>query len=369
MTEGKVRKVFPGGNTALGFYSFYDHIIDPRTARRILVIKGGPGVGKSSFMRALGEELRAMGFDVEHHCCSSDNGSLDGVVFPAFGVALLDGTSPHVVDPRNPGAVDEIIHLGDHWNEAGLRASREAILKLNREVGRLFRRAYGYLAQAKLLNDEVESYYLDSGSLDLAGLNRQGRLLVEEIFAAGPQDRAPRARHLFASAITPDGPVNHFPTIFDDLPKRYVITGAPGTGKSTLVRKIFTAALAQGYDVEAFHCSLEPDRLEHLIIPALGVAVVTSIPIHRYAPRFCDHVIDTANFVDARALAPFAHDLEEASERFREALRRAVSFIRRAKETHDEMETYYVPHMDFAAIDARREEVRQRLLNYAREAM
>ena len=47
---GKTRKMFPGGNTANGFYSFFDYII-PNDVNRIFCLKGGPGVGKSSFMK------------------------------------------------------------------------------------------------------------------------------------------------------------------------------------------------------------------------------------------------------------------------------------------------------------------------------
>ena len=52
MGEGKVREFFPGGNTSLGFFSYYDYLVPP-DATRIMIIKGGPGVGKSSFMKAL----------------------------------------------------------------------------------------------------------------------------------------------------------------------------------------------------------------------------------------------------------------------------------------------------------------------------
>ncbi|MBE3581342.1 MAG: ATPase [Thermoanaerobacteraceae bacterium] len=96
MPQGKLRKVFPGGNTCYGFYSFYDYIIEP-DATRIFVVKGGPGVGKSTFMRKIGETMLARGFDVEFHCCSSDNNSLDAVVIPGIKVALIDGTAPHRV--------------------------------------------------------------------------------------------------------------------------------------------------------------------------------------------------------------------------------------------------------------------------------
>lgn len=88
-----LKSYFPGGNTSQGFYSLYNHMIGS-DANRILVIKGGPGVGKSTFMRAIGEAMLEKGYDVEYHCCSSDNGSLDGVVIPALKIALVDGTAP-----------------------------------------------------------------------------------------------------------------------------------------------------------------------------------------------------------------------------------------------------------------------------------
>ncbi len=93
--KGKIKRVFPGGNTAKGFYSYYDNIIG-KEANRLFIIKGGPGVGKSSFMKKIGYEMIERGYDVEFHQCSSDNGSLDGIVVPDLKVAMIDGTAPQV---------------------------------------------------------------------------------------------------------------------------------------------------------------------------------------------------------------------------------------------------------------------------------
>ena len=46
--KGKLREFFPGGNTSLGFYSFYDFIIDP-DATRVFVLGIGPGVEQIYF--------------------------------------------------------------------------------------------------------------------------------------------------------------------------------------------------------------------------------------------------------------------------------------------------------------------------------
>lgn len=99
MAKGKIRHMFPGGNTPQGFFSYYDNIMPQDEASRIIIIKGGPGVGKSTFMKKIGEEMLDRGFDVEYMHCSSDNNSLDGIVIPAIKVALMDGTAPHVVVP------------------------------------------------------------------------------------------------------------------------------------------------------------------------------------------------------------------------------------------------------------------------------
>ena len=69
MIEEKSRHMFPGGNTPLGFYSYYDYIIDKTTANRLFILKGGPGTGKSTLMKKIGYELASKGYHIEFmHC-------------------------------------------------------------------------------------------------------------------------------------------------------------------------------------------------------------------------------------------------------------------------------------------------------------
>ncbi|MEG2679595.1 MAG: hypothetical protein RR949_06600, partial [Oscillospiraceae bacterium] len=62
----------------------------------IYYLKGGPGCGKSTLMNAVGRQARDAGLDAEYILCSGDPDSLDGIVIPALGVAVADGTAPHV---------------------------------------------------------------------------------------------------------------------------------------------------------------------------------------------------------------------------------------------------------------------------------
>ncbi len=362
MSEGKIRHLFPGGNTPQGFFSFYNYII-PADATRIFILKGGPGTGKSTFMRRMGEELRARGFDLEHHHCSSDNGSLDGVVIPALGVAFIDGTAPHIVDPRHPGCVDEIIHLGDHWNQSGLVANKKQIIACTAEISTNFQRAYRLLRAAKALYDDWEA--ANAEALDHAAANERGEALLAALFAGTRAVGAGRLRKLFASAITPDGLVNYLDSSVWPAGRCFVIAGDPGCGKSTLVRKVIDAALLRGLDVEAFYCPLDPDKPEHAVIPALGAAVTTSFlphPYHAASPPAM--TIDMGECLKAGLVARRAAAVAYDQDLLWELFVKSVACIKRAKTLHDELETYYVPNMNFADIEKLWKRTLDRVLSY-----
>ena len=111
---GYIRKFFLGANTHKGFHSFYEYVV-PGIPNRLLILKGGPGTGKSTFLRKIANEFAKMGHDVELHHCSSDNDSLDGIRIVSLNIAVMDGTAPHTTDPKYPAVVDEIINLGEYW--------------------------------------------------------------------------------------------------------------------------------------------------------------------------------------------------------------------------------------------------------------
>ncbi|MGE5551226.1 MAG: PRK06851 family protein [Bacteroidota bacterium] len=359
----RIRKMFPGGNTAYGFYSFYDQIIAP-DARRLIIIKGGPGVGKSSFMRHIAGEMARRGFAVEQMHCSADNDSLDGVVFPEIGVAMIDGTAPHVVDPKNPGCVDEIIHLGDFWDEEGMVKGKDEIIALNREVGRLFARAYRFLRAAKEIRDAWSA--ANAEGLHAGQANQRAAEIIARLCGQRPVASQPgRIRRLFASALTPDGPRHYLSSIFGEAKDLIVVKGAPGTGKSTLLGKAALAAVERGLAVECYHCAFDPERLEHIYLPELEAGLVTVNAYHDYGAERAAGVLDMNECRSAETAAKYAARNEDDRELYDALIGRAFACLRKAKETHDLMEDYYVPNMDFAAIDEARDETLARILKYA----
>jgi hypothetical protein len=369
MSKNQIKKFFPGANTSRGFFSLYHYII-PQDTTRIFVIKGGPGVGKSTFMKKICQTMTDRGFQAEWQCCSSDNGSIDGVVFPQIGVAMLDGTAPHVVDPKNPGAVDEIIHLGDYWNESMLRGSKEEILKENRRVGRLFGIGYYALQEAFVALTEWKSYI--SEAQNWSKVNETFANTWEEIMSnVKPNWRvSPLDRHLFAWAISPQGKTNFIDTLLDGVSKMYVIKGEPGSGKSSFITKFGQQALEWGMNVEFYHNTLNPDDVDGIIIRELGIAMFSSGGPFIYRPENFSgstKLLDFGVFLKPEVLSVYAAEIKAAGERCLQHIDRAVSFVAKAKDTHDHMETYYIPAMDFAAIEKRRTEIETRILGYAEE--
>ena len=132
---GKIKNYFAGGNTARGFHNLYDSNL--QGLDRLFILKGGPGTGKSSLMKKIGNEWLEKGYDIEFLHCSSDNNSIDGVLIPALKVGIVDGTAPHVIEPKAPGAVDEYINLGEAWDARALAIHKNTILKLTNQISRI----------------------------------------------------------------------------------------------------------------------------------------------------------------------------------------------------------------------------------------
>ena len=132
---------FASSNTAAGFRSDFEGIFGG--ARRIIVLKGGPGTGKSAFLRAAATAAEAAGRRGERFYCSSDPASLDGILADGE-LAIVDGTAPHVWEPKLPGALEEIVNLGQFWS--GVMKSKRWAQKKQPATGW---RCWGFAGRAR----------------------------------------------------------------------------------------------------------------------------------------------------------------------------------------------------------------------------
>jgi hypothetical protein len=363
---GKVMNYFAGGNTAKGFYSLYDSNL--KGLERLFILKGGPGSGKSTIMKKIGQEWLDKDYDIEYLHCSSDNDSIDGVIIPALKIGIVDGTAPHVIEPKAPGAIEEYVNLGAAWDSQQLASERAAIIKLTNARSKSFEKAYTLFAEALKIHDEWEDIY--KSNIDFAKLNGLTNKLIESFYRDIVLNKKSDVRHRFLGAATPTGAVDFIPNITEGIQKRYFLKGRPGSGKSTMLKKIAKAAEQRGFDVEIYHCGFDPHSLDMVIVREVGIAIFDSTSPHEYFPS-CggDEIID----IYKTAILPgtdeiYADQLKDVSTRYRTKMNEATANLAKAKELHDELEKIYVKAMDFTAIDDIQKDINEQITERAQDA-
>ncbi|MBP0963244.1 MAG: hypothetical protein J6Q99_03000, partial [Oscillospiraceae bacterium] len=145
---------FLGANTPQGFVSRYDQLGNAEEGWRCYVIKGGPGSGKSTLMKKLAKAMAKREPDMELIHCSSDHNSLDGIILPRCRVAVADGTPPHTIEPKFPGAYEVTVPLFGCWQDDLLEQNRSEIIALSRSIGSTHEYCVRFLSAAgSLLGD------------------------------------------------------------------------------------------------------------------------------------------------------------------------------------------------------------------------
>lgn len=362
---GRIRHVFPGGNTSQGFFSFYEYMVK-ESVKRKMILKGGPGVGKSTFMKKVGEYFADKGIDVEYHWCSSDNDSLDGVVIGRHEICLLDGTAPHVIDPRFPGAVDEIINIGQFWNRERISEHRGEIIALSSSITSCFSRAYLRLNEAWLAYQEWSS--IIGEGRDSAAVNRNVGALAEDFLRGSPASHD-TPRHLFAAAITPKGVVNHIESLIDNNYSFFGAKGSPGSGIKELFKHTAYLIELNCTNAEIYHSPLIPQEIDCIILPEQKTVMIDmSSTIVEYGLSLPQvkfkRWLDFDQFANLNDIHLVEEHIGSSNNRLQENVSAAVAYIKEAKHRHDVLETHYIPAMDFSSMDAYREGLQRELLKY-----
>lgn len=331
---------FLGGNTARGFFSYYDYLIDKQKAKKVYVIKGGPGTGKSSLMKKTAAWAKEKGYSVDEIHCSSDPDSLDGIVIHEIGAAMVDGTAPHIVDPVYPGCVDEIINMGDFWNEEGIRENRSEIIEYTNKISGYYRTAYNYLAAAgKLYKNIIEACGTDSVYACCKGIAAS---IADREAARYSAIGSGKIRRLFAAAITPKGVISYADTLAPN--KTYVLKCGGNMASGKLMEDIAERFVSRGYDTECYYDPLMPvEKIEHICVPELGLAVVSD--------NLLTHINAKPGFlIDLSGMLPAdMPDTEYSFKTINALIDKSAEVIGYAKGIHDKLERCYVPNMDFEA--------------------
>lgn len=345
-----VKHYFVCANSSAGFWNFFPETLEPM--ERVYILKGGPGTGKSTLMQRLGTYLWEKGEDVDYIHCSSDPASLDGVLFPGRKVAVVDGTSPHVIEPTAPGAKEEYVNLGVLWDSKKLIPNRDEILRYKEWIANCYTEVYGFLGSAKEIHDRWEKVYREN--TDYALLNQLSQDFLGQVLEKVPQKTGKgQVFHRFFGALSKDGSVNFLESLLAGVKTRCFIKGRPGTGKSTLLKKLAEGARAKGLCTEVYHCSLDPESLDMVVIPELSFAVFDATEPHELFPdRKTDWILDLYEGAVCPGTDEENFELLSLFRReYQEKINLARACLREAKAYHDDLEEIYGKAMDFSGMN------------------
>lgn len=351
---------FLGANTPKGFYSLFSELHSPEDGWVLYIIKGGPGTGKSSFMKRLAQRAEKNGLYCERIYCSSDPDSLDAVIIPSLKISVADGTSPHTLEPKYPGVSEVIIDLGAYRNDTLLREKSAEIISKTKENSAQHRKCIDFLEAARGVDNDIRKIAVSC--VNTAKLEKFSKHLEsKEIPVSSESDGKMQKR--FLSALTPKGLTLFYDTVSSLCESIWVLEDDFGAVSQVLLKYLTSAALNNGHNCIVCPCVMRPDtKIEHLLIPSLGTAFFSSNRFHPWENNKC-RTISCRRFYNEEKLKDHRARLLFDRKAKDELLNEAVSHLEKAKAIHDDLEKYYIEAMDFERMNRDTEELLNRMFN------
>lgn len=338
-------KYFLGCMTQQGFSTEFGRLMEEKD-RFTYILKGGAGTGKSSLMKRIANEFEKSGHVVRFYC-SSDPESLDAVLIEEMGVLIVDGTSPHVFDPVYPAVSQRIVDLGQFWDAEKLMMNKDDIIEVTDKNKSLLARAKRFTtALSNVCGDSFSCSCgcIDEEKLDAFLMRFYKKILPRKGSGTGRKD----IRQL--SALTEHGCLTHTETI-DCYIEKYLLHDDDFACAHLICEKTAAEAVRRGFDVILSPChGLNNTAYEHLLIPELGLALLSSTPLNKLVPENCAK-INLSRFYDRSVIARYRGRLKMNRLTMESLAEEVYETIKSAKAVHDDIEKYYIAAMDFDGLD------------------
>ena len=349
MTDYHTRRFFAASNSCHGFRNYYGDIFTDARVDRLYIIKGGPGTGKSHFMKEIARHAGAHGYGITEYACSSDPHSLDGILLTREGaptVGFLDGTAPHVREPALPGAKEEIINLGAFWDGNILVGQRGEIRSLGEGKSSAYGRAYAYLAAGGAVDQAADSL--------LAGCVREDKIraLAERILRDQPRGDRFSAVPALRRAVSMAGCfcLHSFEESAASSGGRILsLTDYYGIGYR-LTAALLALSEEKNLSVQVSYDPVYPRKIDGLYYPDTDLCVLLG---HTEFPEgAASRTVSLRRYADPGALRSVRGELRHAEAVRTRLIESALHELSVAAKYHFELERIYAAAMDFHAKEA-----------------
>lgn len=267
-------------------------------------------------------------------------------------------TLPHVIEPQYPAAVDRYVDLGRFYDLTAAKADAEEVKTHTRNYKASYVRAYHSLKAARQV--ELDAMASVRKTFDAERAERRVRGIVQrELRERGGQSG--RTTWRFLGSVTHRGGVWRFDSVDTLCHTVYEFTDSWELAGQSLAQ-IRRAAEERGWDTIACLAPEDPGCIQHLLVPGLGLAFVTSRPGMDYGKKPFRRIrLDALTAPAGKARLRF-------QTRMVSLLREeAVGALKEAKANHDKLEAVYNPYVDFDGVRAQAALEAGRLLSWLEE--
>src|SRR5690606_30415159 len=101
---------------------------------------------------------------------------------------------------------------------------------------------------------------------------------------------------------------------------------------------VLADAKQKGYDIEVYHCGLDPNSLDMIIIRELNLALFDSTAPHEYFPQDeQDHVIDMYELcITPLTDEKYEQDIEQIRARYKKEMKLGLQALQEAKQAFEQ---------------------------------
>lgn len=344
VTGKKTAHFFMSANTPSGFVSHFGTLYDAAGGWRAYILKGTPGFA-GTLLAGAGKHFEDSGIETQYIHCVSDPDGVSALVLPELKICITDGMPPHCIEPKFPGIVENEIMLFETDSEK-LFEQREQILMFSARAKALYDRAYRYLSAAVSLQNDT--FRIASEFFDTEAVERYAAGLAKRLFPSKGCSGKDTPR--FLSGITAEGIISYYDTVAASYDRVFAVEDGYGVGR-LLISALREKAVAAGYNVISCNCSLSQGP-EHLLIPSLSIAFITSNSFHRAEGKACRH-INIKRFMDCDSLRLKKARIGFNRRASRELFDQTVSLLGEAKADDDIVRSCYEPCIDHAAAQSK----------------
>ncbi|MBR1969557.1 MAG: hypothetical protein IKA17_04295 [Clostridia bacterium] len=141
--------------------------------------------------------------------------------------------------------------------------------------------------------------------------------------------------NFFLGANSDKGFVSYFNELqdFSDFLQLFILKGGPGSGKSSLMKKIYKHAQNLGHSVEAINCASDPNSLDAFIDYTQGIAMADGTAPHSFdpfLPGVKEHIIYTGEYWDTSLLLKNKEEIYKLNEEIADCHKSATAYIKAA---------------------------------------